>query len=340
MSCGSWWSRRCRPVLVVGDVHGVIIGRCWKRSPGGFAPGARGGTCRRSSGPGRRYGSGIAAGQPMAPTNWSSSACCNDKIRPDSWTGCCRSTRPSFVPISTRPVRPHTAQGAPQGARSNDKIPEPDDHGLGRSRGGLTTKVHALVDRGIHPVVVQLSPGQAGDNPRYRCSTPLPTSATGRRTSWRTRPTATPPPGANCAVGVSATPFQNVVTRSNTAKRRAQAGADHPRSTPSATAGATPSSAASAGSSNGAPSRPGTTSTPAPTWAVSFSPPSSSSAARVRRHALVLQPHFVTGCGCAACSGWCVLGVGGVAASATRPRCELVRAGGSGVPGDDGLRRG
>jgi putative transposase len=102
----------------------------------------------------------------MAPTNWSSSACCNDKIRPDSWTGCCRSTRPSFVPISTRPVRPHTAQGAPQGARSNDKIPEPDDHGLGRSRGGLTTKVHALIDNGVHPVVVQLSPGQAGDNPR------------------------------------------------------------------------------------------------------------------------------------------------------------------------------
>jgi putative transposase len=66
------------------------------------------------------------------------------------------------VPISTLPARPH----APQGARSNDKIPEPDDHGLGRSRGGLTTKVHALVDSGIHPVVVQLSPGQAGDNPR------------------------------------------------------------------------------------------------------------------------------------------------------------------------------
>jgi hypothetical protein len=66
------------------------------------------------------------------------------------------------VPISTLPARPH----APQGARSNDKIPEPDDHGLGRSRGGLTTKVHALIDNGVHPVVVQLSPGQAGDNPR------------------------------------------------------------------------------------------------------------------------------------------------------------------------------
>ena len=66
------------------------------------------------------------------------------------------------MPISTQPARPHAAQGA----RSNDKILEPNDHGLGRSRGGLTTKVHALIDNGVHPVVVQLSPGQAGDNPR------------------------------------------------------------------------------------------------------------------------------------------------------------------------------
>ena len=59
-------------------------------------------------------------------------------------------------------MRPPAAQGAP----SNDKIPEPDDHGIGRSRGGLTTKIHALVDAGVHPVALLLSPGQAGDNPR------------------------------------------------------------------------------------------------------------------------------------------------------------------------------
>jgi putative transposase len=58
-------------------------------------------------------------------------------------------------------VLPPAAQGAP----SNDKIPEPDDHGIGRSRGGLTTKIHALVDAGVHPVALLLSPGQAGDNP-------------------------------------------------------------------------------------------------------------------------------------------------------------------------------
>jgi putative transposase len=58
----------------------------------------------------------------------------------------------------------HPPLGA-RGARSNDKIPEPADHAIGRSRGGLTTKVHALADAGIRPVALLLSAGQAGDNP-------------------------------------------------------------------------------------------------------------------------------------------------------------------------------
>jgi putative transposase len=37
---------------------------------------------------------------------------------------------------------------------------------LGRSRGGFTTKIHALVDHRMRPVVVRLTPGQAGDNPQ------------------------------------------------------------------------------------------------------------------------------------------------------------------------------
>ena len=93
-------------------------------------------------------------------------------------------------------------------------------------RGGLTTKVHALVDSGIHPVVSYNSrPVRPGTTPgSCRCSTPLPTSATGRRTCWRTRPTATPPRGASYAAGVSVTPFQNVVTRLNTASEGLERG--------------------------------------------------------------------------------------------------------------------
>jgi Transposase DDE domain. len=50
---------------------------------------------------------------------------------------------------------------------SNDKnlADEPLDHALGRSRGGLSTKIHALTDRYCCPLTIMLSPGQAGDNP-------------------------------------------------------------------------------------------------------------------------------------------------------------------------------
>jgi putative transposase len=56
----------------------------------------------------------------------------------------------------------------PQGALSNYKkaADEPDDHAIGRSRGGLTTKIHALTDQREVPVAVRLTAGQAGDNPQ------------------------------------------------------------------------------------------------------------------------------------------------------------------------------
>jgi transposase len=37
---------------------------------------------------------------------------------------------------------------------------------LGRSRGGLTCKIHLIVDGHGRPLAVLLSPGQAGDNPQ------------------------------------------------------------------------------------------------------------------------------------------------------------------------------
>jgi putative transposase len=57
---------------------------------------------------------------------------------------------------------------SPQGALSNYKksADEPQDHAIGRSRGGLTTKIHALTDQRQAPVTVRLTAGQAGDNPQ------------------------------------------------------------------------------------------------------------------------------------------------------------------------------
>ena len=40
---------------------------------------------------------------------------------------------------------------------------EGDDQAIGRSRGGLTTKIHAVVDAVGNPVALSLTPGQASD---------------------------------------------------------------------------------------------------------------------------------------------------------------------------------
>lgn len=57
---------------------------------------------------------------------------------------------------------------SPRGALSNYKkaADEPADHAIGRSRGGLTTKIHALTDQQQALVAVRLTVGQAGDNPQ------------------------------------------------------------------------------------------------------------------------------------------------------------------------------
>lgn len=56
-----------------------------------------------------------------------------------------------------------------QGAPSNytNLANEPPDHGIGRSRGGLSTKIHTLVDGAGMPLVVLTAPGQAGDAPMF-----------------------------------------------------------------------------------------------------------------------------------------------------------------------------
>lgn len=46
-------------------------------------------------------------------------------------------------------------------------VGEPADHALGRSRGGLSTKVHLAVEQGRKPLAHTLTAGQAGDSPQF-----------------------------------------------------------------------------------------------------------------------------------------------------------------------------
>jgi transposase len=44
---------------------------------------------------------------------------------------------------------------------------EPADHGLGRSRGGLTTKLHLACEQGQKPLSLVVTAGQRGDSPQF-----------------------------------------------------------------------------------------------------------------------------------------------------------------------------
>jgi transposase len=45
---------------------------------------------------------------------------------------------------------------------------EPADHALGRSRGGLTTKLHLAVEGGQRPLSILVTAGQRGDSPQFQ----------------------------------------------------------------------------------------------------------------------------------------------------------------------------
>jgi transposase len=45
---------------------------------------------------------------------------------------------------------------------------EADDHALGRSRGGLTTKVHLACEQGQKPLSILITAGQRGDSPQFQ----------------------------------------------------------------------------------------------------------------------------------------------------------------------------
>ncbi|MGW6732290.1 IS5 family transposase [Streptomyces sp. NPDC055013] len=76
------------------------------------------------------------------------------------------------------------------GARKRRCLAGPsEDHALGRSRGGLSTKVHLASDSRARPLSIHLTAGQAGDAPAFEAvmaGIRIPRSGLGRP---RTRPT-------------------------------------------------------------------------------------------------------------------------------------------------------
>lgn len=65
------------------------------------------------------------------------------------------------------------AAGARRNSQAQQEPPggkraEPEDHGLGRSRGGWTTKIHPACEQRQRPLSLLITAGQRGDSPQFR----------------------------------------------------------------------------------------------------------------------------------------------------------------------------
>ncbi|WP_399463609.1 IS5 family transposase [Streptomyces sp. sk2.1] len=70
------------------------------------------------------------------------------------------------VSVDSTVVRAH--QHAAGARKKGPPVGEPDDHTIGRSRGGLTTKIHLAADGRCRPLAFVLTAGQAADAPAFR----------------------------------------------------------------------------------------------------------------------------------------------------------------------------
>src|SRR6266498_2002510 len=178
----------------------------------------------------------------------------------------------------------HDLSGAPARRRRQEKGDlqaqppggvhhEPADHGLGRSRGGLTTRLHLGCEQGQRPLSIVLTAGQRGDSPQFAVvldgigfrgwavAGPVP----GPIRSWPTRPTPHARTGGTCAGEGSRRPSPARPIRTPIDASKGPGAAGHRPSTLKPTSSATPWSVASTGSNATAPWPPATTSSPCAT---------------------------------------------------------------------------
>src|SRR6266487_278307 len=106
----------------------------------------------------------------MGPGRESWTSCGLGVMRLRAATGRSARIRRWYGPTSTRPGRAGPApRTCPQGPGPNDNnlVAGAGREGLGRSRGGLTTKIHLAADRRCRPLTRILTPGQHGDCPQF-----------------------------------------------------------------------------------------------------------------------------------------------------------------------------
>lgn len=257
MRRGIGWSPCCRGWMGV-VVRGVIIGRRSTGCCGGCGPGLRGAICLGVTGPGRLSTSGSPAGKRTGPGQscWNTSR--SATTRWAGWSGPSPSTPRSTGHASTRPRRPH--KGAADGDEPEDPGRSQARQALGRSRGGLTTKVHLAVDgRGTcrrsscsRPATSTTPPPSDRSSTASESRAPLRADLARHRRGCRATKRI---PAGRCAAclrrrGIVATIPERRDQMANR-RRRGPHGGRHPRSTRTSTATATWSNDVSPDSSSG-----------------------------------------------------------------------------------------
>ena len=165
------------------DHRQVIEGIVYRLRPAGVA-----GSASRSA-RGRRSGSATSGSAPTAHRTPRPPGRRSRRRRRGDWHVSVDST----INRAHQHARTLSRVEAPAGRRTGgrgdykDLRAEPPDHALGRSRGGMSTKIHQIVDGQGRPLVIALTPGQAGDFPNAQ-ATPV---APGREVP-RARATAHP----------------------------------------------------------------------------------------------------------------------------------------------------
>src|SRR3954453_8459627 len=195
MRNGLVWNRCCPTRSRVVGGGGPITARCSTGCSGGPVVVSRGGMCRLRSEAGRPSRTGIAAGQATAPWLGSWTRCAAAPMWPKARTGRSGWTARWSAPISTPPVpatprpptslrrssrRPSWTQGGgsndkksgnepdPAGGTSTGRPGKPSREAIGRSRGGLTSKIHLAADRRCRPISRVTSAGQRHDSLGFR----------------------------------------------------------------------------------------------------------------------------------------------------------------------------
>ena len=134
-------------------------------SGGASGPAPRGATFRNARAPGRSCTACSAAGNAAACGASSCPGYRPSRTRPVRSSGTCRWTPPSPGPPARR-----------RGSKKGDLQKEPpstpgvierNDHALGKSRGGWTTKTHLACEQGQKALSVIITAGQRGDSPQF-----------------------------------------------------------------------------------------------------------------------------------------------------------------------------